>query len=71
MDVIREAGEMPRFESMSNQPAWRGRPVGEQQRRFMGTFSGRKRRYAALLTEALDLDRVPPPLLGLLDQVTG
>jgi hypothetical protein len=35
----------------------------------MGTRSGRKVRYGRLLVEALDLNRVPRPLDGVLDHV--
>jgi hypothetical protein len=64
--VIAAAGELPLFRSFQNQPAWRGRAVDEQLRRFMGTRSGRKVRYGRLLVEALDLAKVPRPLERLL-----
>jgi len=35
----------------------------------MGSGARRKLRYAALLVDALDLERVPPPLAGVLDHV--
>jgi hypothetical protein len=35
----------------------------------MGTRSGRKSQYAALLVDALDLDRVPRPLEDVLAHV--
>jgi hypothetical protein len=35
----------------------------------MGTRSGRKARYAALLVGALELDRMPRPLDGVLAHV--
>jgi hypothetical protein len=35
----------------------------------MGTRSGRKILYARLLVEALDLERVPRPLDGVLEAV--
>ena len=47
---------------MQKQPAWRGRPVEEQLRRFFGSGARRKIRYARFLVEALDLARVPRPL---------
>jgi hypothetical protein len=43
-------------------PAWRVRATEEQLRRFMGSGGRRKIRYARLLVEALDLERVPRPL---------
>lgn len=54
------------FPLLQQQPAQRGRPVEEQLRRFLAIKSGRKARYAALLTEAVPLDRVPQPLDGVL-----
>jgi hypothetical protein len=35
-------------------------------RRFLGTHSGRKIAYGAMLAEALDIDHVPHPLGALL-----
>lgn len=64
--VIGAAGELELFRTFQRQPAWRGRPVAEQLRRFLGTHSGRKIRTAAPLVGALDLDRVPRPLDGVL-----
>ena len=69
--VIAEQGELRSFRSLQNQPAWRGRPVEHQLRRFFGSQSGRKLRYARLLVEALELERMPPPLLRVLAYVTS
>jgi hypothetical protein len=66
-DVIRAQGELGSFRIFQNQPAQRGRLKTQQLRRFMGTRSGRKARYASLLVEALDLERVPRPLDRVLD----
>ena len=38
-------------------------------RRFLTSQSGRKARYAALLVEALEPDRVPEPLAAVLARV--
>ena len=38
-------------------------------RRFLGVRSGRKARYAALLVDALEDDRVPEPLAAVLGRV--
>jgi hypothetical protein len=67
MEQIVEAnGELESFRTFQNQPAQRGRELNAQLRRFMGTRGGRKIRYAPLLVEALDLDRAPRPLDGVL-----
>jgi Overcoming lysogenization defect protein-like, TOPRIM domain len=67
--VIEAEGELGAFRTFQKQPAWRGRPVEQQLRRFIGTTSGRKIRSGALLVRALDLGRVPPPLDGVLAHV--
>lgn len=60
--VIQAEGELPSFRIMQKQPAQRGRTAHQQLRRFIGTRSGRKIRYARLLVEALDPANVPQPL---------
>jgi hypothetical protein len=67
--VIEAQGELGSFRTFQNQPAWRGRAVEDQLRRFMGTQSGRKIQSAATLVDALDLTRVPRPLDRVLAHV--
>jgi OLD-like protein len=67
--VIEAQGELGLFRSFQKQPAWRGRKNEEQLRRFFGTHSGRKIQSGALLVGALDLNRVPRPLDGVLAHV--
>ena len=67
--VIAARGELRSFRTLQKQPAWRGRPVEEQLRRFFGSHSGRKFAYASLLVRALDLARVPRPLDGVLARI--
>ncbi|HET7556262.1 MAG TPA: hypothetical protein VFJ75_11470, partial [Gaiellaceae bacterium] len=62
-------GDLGPFRTLQKQPSWRGRPVEEQLRRFMGSGGSRKIRYARFLVEALDLRHVPPPLDGVLAAV--
>ena len=69
-EVVQAQGELSAFRTLQKQPAWRGRPVEEQLRRFMGSGGRRKIRYARLLVEALDLGRVPRPLDEVLARVT-
>jgi hypothetical protein len=69
--VIDAKGELEPFRSFQNQPAWRERPHEAQLRRFFGTHGGRKIESAALLVDALDLDRVPRPLDRVLAHVTA
>jgi hypothetical protein len=68
-EVLRVAeahGDLVSFRTLQRQPAWRGQPVEEQLRRFMGSGGRRKIRYARYLVEALDLAAVPRPLDGVL-----
>jgi hypothetical protein len=60
--VIEAQGELGPFRTFQQQPAWQGRSLQAQLRRFIGTHSGRKIRYAQLLVDALDLTSVPRPL---------
>jgi hypothetical protein len=54
--------DLSSFRTFQKQPAWRGRPVEAQLRRYMGSADRRKLRYARILVEALDPERVPRPL---------
>jgi hypothetical protein len=67
--VLTAEEDLARFRVFQNQPAQRGRAVERQLRRFMGTTSGRKARYARKLVLALDPDRVPRPLDHVLPSV--
>ena len=67
--VIDERGDLGRFRTFQKQPEWRSRPLEAQLRRFLGSGGGRKIRMAAALVDALDLDRVPRPLEGVLAHV--
>jgi hypothetical protein len=60
--VVEAQGELGSFRTFQQQPAWRARRSQEQLRRFIGTHSGRKIRYAQLLVDALELTSVPRPL---------
>jgi hypothetical protein len=60
--IIRANGDLNRFRKLQQMPAWRGRATDEQLRRFIAAGARRKARYARLLVDALDLERVPRPL---------
>lgn len=64
--IFAAQGDLAAFRTLQKQPAWAGRRVEEQMRRFLGSGARRKIRYARLLTEAVDLGRVPHPLDGVL-----
>jgi hypothetical protein len=67
--VVEAQGELGSFRTLQQQPAWQGRGSQAQLRRFIGTHSGRKVRYARLLVDALDLTSVPRPLDRLLAHI--
>ena len=67
--VLEAQGDLVSFRSFQRQPAWRGRTIEDQLRRFFGTQGGRKIQSAALLVDALDLTRVPRPLDRVLAHV--
>ncbi|QFY09981.1 ATP-dependent endonuclease [Nonomuraea phyllanthi] len=69
--VIDAEGELGSFRTLQKQPAWRDGTPHDQLRRFMGSGSGRKIRYAGLLAAALDHDRVPRPLDLLMTRLLG
>jgi hypothetical protein len=68
MDIVRDRGELGPFRTLQKQPEWRGRPLDQQLRRFLGN-SNRKIDYAPLLIDALDLSTAPRPLDAVLAHV--
>jgi hypothetical protein len=67
--VIEEAGEARSLRLLAGMPAQRGWGREAVLRRFLGSKSGRKARYAALLVDALDPDSAPEPLTALLGRL--
>jgi hypothetical protein len=65
-EILEANGDLGSFRTFQKQVEWRGRPARDQLRRFLGSGARRKVRYAERLVEALDLDRVPAPLAGVL-----
>jgi hypothetical protein len=64
--VLAAQGDLRAFRTYQKQPAHRDRALKDQLHGFMWN---RKQRYAVLLVEALDLERVPRPLERLLAHV--
>ena len=64
--VLAEQGELRAFRTYQKQPAHRALPLEEQ---LYGFMWNRKQRYAVLLVEALDLERVPRPLNRVLAHI--
>jgi hypothetical protein len=68
-EVVAAQGELDTFRSFQNQPAWRGRPVEAQLRRWLQN-GGRYLRYPPLLVEVLEPDEIPRPLECVLAAVS-
>jgi hypothetical protein len=68
-ELFAEHGSLHSFRTLQRQPAWRGRPLDRQMRRFLGSSDRRKLRYARLIVEALDPERIPAPLDAVLAHV--
>ena len=64
--VLTEHGDLRAFRTYQKQPAHRDRPLEEQLHGFMWN---RKQKYAVLLVQALDPERVPRPLDRVLAHV--
>ncbi len=67
--AVAEHGEAHALATFRRQPAQRGRAPDAQLRRFLGTTSGRKARYARVLVERLEPAAFPPPLRAVLSRV--
>ncbi|HEX7995805.1 MAG TPA: ATP-dependent endonuclease, partial [Streptosporangiaceae bacterium] len=67
--IFDSQGDLGSFRSLQRQPEWRGRLLDDQMRRFLGSGASRKLRYARLLIESIELDRVPRPLNAVLTAV--
>ena len=68
VNLVEERGELGPFRTLQKQPEWRGRPLDQQLKRFLGN-SNRKIDYAPLLVDALDLSKAPRPLDAVLAHV--
>ena len=66
LEVVEAHGDLGPFRTLQKQAEWRGRPVEDQLRRFIGSGGSRKTRYARYLVDALEPADVPRPLDRLL-----
>jgi hypothetical protein len=66
--ILAEEGDLASFRTLQKQAAWRDASFVDQLRRFLGAGARRKLRYASLFVLALDLDRQPRPLQGVLSR---
>jgi hypothetical protein len=68
-DVIAAQDELESFRNFQNQVAWRGRRVDAQLHRWLRAAHRRNKRYPPLLLAALEPERIPSPLVGVLEHV--
>jgi Overcoming lysogenization defect protein-like, TOPRIM domain len=68
-EVVAAQGDLETFRTFQNQPAWRGRRVQAQLRRWLQASDRRGKRYPPLLIAALELHEIPAPLAGVLAAV--
>jgi hypothetical protein len=66
--ILADEGDLASFRTLQKQAAWRDACFVDQLRRFLGAGARRKLRYASLFVRALDLDRQPRPLRGVLSR---
>lgn len=67
--LFESQGDHASFRTLQNQPAWRGRPIESQLRRYLGSGARRKLRYAGLLVGSIELVAIPRPLDAALGAV--
>ena len=67
-EVVAAEGDLETFRNFQNQPAWRGRSTESQLLRWMHN-GDRHHRYPPLLIDALEPERIPRPLRGVLAAV--
>jgi RimJ/RimL family protein N-acetyltransferase len=68
LGIVEARGELTPFRTLQKQPEWRGRPIDQQLRRFLGNAS-RKIGYAATMVDVLGESNVPRPLTAVLTHV--
>jgi hypothetical protein len=64
--IVEAAGEIASLRRMQHEPFHRGASPEQQVHRFISARAGRKYQYARLLSEAMDVARIPRPLAELL-----
>ncbi len=64
--LLESQDDLGSFRTLQQQPAWRGGPFDAQMHRFLRAGARRNLRYARLIVGALELDRMPAPLVETL-----
>ncbi len=69
-DLLAANGDLGAFRTLQKQPGWRGRPFEAQIHRWLRSSARRNRRYARLIPQEADLDRLPRPLTDLVGRLS-
>lgn len=64
--LLEAQGDLGSFRTMQKQTAWRDRPFDAQMHRWLRAGARRNLRYASLLVDLAELDRLPRPLVAVL-----
>jgi len=64
--LFQAEGDLDAFRTFQRQGKWKAAGLTDQIRRFLGAAARRKPRYAALVVQALPVERMPAPLVALL-----
>lgn len=67
--LLESQGDLGSFRTLQTQPPWRGKAFDAQMHRWLKAGARRPLRYARLLVDSVDLDRVPQPLDAALRHV--
>lgn len=70
VEIIQSQGDIAPLQTLQAQAQWRDRPLAEQIRRFFSSKARRSLRYARLLVEACDSNRIPRPLEAVVERVS-
>ena len=69
--LLEAENDLEAFRTLQGQRAWRDAALTDQIRRFLGAGARRKLRYAGVFVAALDLARMPAPLVAVLATLPG
>ncbi len=67
--LLDEHDDLKSFRTLQKQAAWWSQPVEAQLHRFLRSKARRMHRYASRMVDAIDPNRIPQPLLGVLGPI--
>lgn len=71
LELVKREGDLTAFRTLQRQKVWAGAAFTDQMRRFLGAGAGRKTRYAGVFAGAVAVQRMPQPLVSVLDALPG